>query len=59
MLVDIQALFLDTLANTQTVNLLNAVEQYYTTGSSPEVDNQNTEQLSTEETETVTVESTV
>ena len=59
MLVDIQALFLDTLANAQAVNLLNAVEQYYTTGSSPEVDNQNTEQLSTEETETVTVESTV
>lgn len=30
-LVDIQALFLDTLANAQAVNLLNAVEQYYTT----------------------------
>ena len=59
MFVDVETFFLNALADTQTVYLLDSVEQGETAGSSPKVDHQNTKQLSCEESKTVTVERTV
>ena len=59
MLVDIQTFVLDTGGNTQAVDLLDSKEEDDTAGSSPEVDHQNTEALSSEEAPAVTIERTV
>ena len=59
MLIDVKTLVLDALVDAQSVQLLDAVEQDDTTGSSPEVDDQDAEALSTEESPSVTVERTV
>ena len=59
MLVDIQAFFFNTLVNTQAVSELDAVEEGESAGSSPEVNHQNAEALSTEESPAVTVEGAV
>ena len=59
MLVHIQTFVLDTGGNAQAVKFLDTVEECDTASCSPEVDNQDTECLSTEESPAVTVESTV
>ena len=45
MLVDVKAFLLHTLSDTQAVSPLNTVEQGETTGSSPEVDDEDAKQL--------------
>ena len=57
--VDIEAFLFDALVDTQAVNLLDTVEQGKSAGSSPEVDDQDAEALSAEESPAVTVECTV
>ena len=59
MLIDVETFFLNTLAYTQTMQLLDAIEQGETTGSSPEVDHEDAKQLSTEESPSKAIESTV
>ena len=49
MFVNIEAFFLNALADTQAVYLLDAIEQSESTGSSPKVNHQNAEQFSSEE----------
>ena len=56
MLIDVETLFLDALVNTQAVDKLDAIEQGESTSSSPKVNHQNTEALSTEEAPTATIE---
>ena len=59
MFVNVEAFLFDTLVDAQAVQFLDAVEQGETTGGSPEVDDEDAEQLSTEESPAVTVESAV
>ena len=59
MLIDVETFFLYAFAYTQAVRLLDAVEQGESAGSSPEVNDQNAEALSAEETPAVAVEGTV
>ena len=59
MLVDVETFFLDARFYTQTVQFLDAVEEDESTCGCPEVDDEDTEALSTEETPTETVEGTV
>ena len=59
MFVDIETFLLNTLTNAQTVYLLDTIEEDETTGSSPEVDDEDTKQLSTKETPAEAVEGTV
>ena len=59
MFVDVETFFFYALADTQAVRLLDAVEQDESAGGSPEVNDQNAEALSTEESPTMTVECTV
>ena len=59
MLVDIEAFLFNSLVNTQAVQLLDAVEQDKSTGSSPEVDHQDAKTLSAEESPAKAVEGTV
>ena len=56
MFVDIESFLFNSLVNTQTVDLLDAIEQDDSAYSSPEVDHEYTEALSTEESPTATVE---
>ena len=58
MLVDIETFFLDSLINTETSNLLDTPEEDDTCYGCPKVDAEDTEALSSEETETATVEGT-
>ena len=58
MLVDIETFFLDSLVNTQTGNLLDAPEEDDTCYGCPNVDDDDTEALCTEESEAIAVEST-
>lgn len=55
-LVDIETFFLDSLVNTQTGNLLDAPEEDDTCYGCPKVDAEDTEALSTEESEATTIE---
>ena len=59
MFIDVETFFFYTFVNAQSVNIFYSIEQNYTTSSCPEVDDEDAEALSTEETPTVTVESTV
>ena len=59
MFIDIETFLLNTLVDAQSMQLLDAEEQDETTRCSPEVDDQNAEALSTEESPSVTVERTV
>ena len=59
MLVDIQSFILDTTIDAQSMQALDAVEQDETAGSSPEVDDEDAETLSTEESPTMTIEGSV
>ena len=59
MFVDVEAFLFNALIDAQTVQLLDAIEQNESAGSSPKVDNQNTETFSTEEAPAVAVERTV
>lgn len=56
MFIDVEAFFLNALVDTQANGLLNAVEENETASSSPKVDNDNTENLSQEESGAMTVE---
>ena len=58
MLVDIETFLLDSLVNTETTDLLDTPEEDDTCCSCPKVDAEDTEALSSEETETATVEGT-
>ena len=58
MFVNIEAFLFNTLVDAQAMQFLDAEEQYKTTDGSPEVDNQNAKALSSEETPSVTIEST-
>ena len=58
MLVDIEAFFLNSLVNTQAGNLLDSPEEDNTSCGCPKVDAEDTEALSSEETETATIEGT-
>ena len=59
MLIHVETFLFNALVDTQAVQLLDTKEQGDTTGCSPEVDDQNTESLSTEESPAASVESTV
>ena len=59
MLVDVETFFLDAGIHTKSVQFLDAVEEEKTASGCPEVDDENTEALSTEETPTASVEGTV
>ena len=54
-LVNIEAFLLNTLVDAQAVDILDSEEQDDTTGSSPEVDDQYAEYLSTEEAPAVSI----
>ena len=56
MLVDIETFFLDSLINTETSNLLDTPEEDDTCYGCPKVDAEDTEALSTEESEATTIE---
>ena len=58
MLVDVETFFLDSLIYSQTCNLLDAEEQYYTGNSCPCVDGKNTKTLCSEESESTAIECT-
>ena len=55
MLVDVETFLLYTLAYTQTMKLLDAIEQDEATGSSPEVNHEDTKHLCAKEAPTKTV----
>ena len=59
MLVDVETFLLYTLAYTQTMKLLDAIEQDEATGSSPEVDYEDTKHLCAKEAPTKAIEGTV
>ena len=56
MLVDVEALLLNTLVDTQTGNLLDTEEQYHTCHCCPYIDGKNSKTLCAEETEATTIE---
>ena len=56
MLINIQTFFLDSLINTETSNLLDTPEEDNTCYGCPKVDAEDTETLSTEESEATTIE---
>ena len=58
MLVDIEAFLFNSLVNTQAVQLLDAVEQDKSAGCCPEIDHEDAEQLSAEESPAKAVEGT-
>ena len=58
MLIDVETLFLDSLIDSQTRNLLDSEEQDYTGNGCPCVDGENTKALCPEESETATIECT-
>ena len=58
MLVDIETFFLNSLVNSQAGNLLDSPEEDNTCCGCPKIDAEDTEALSSEETETATVEGT-
>ena len=58
MLVDIEAFFLNSLVNTQAGNLLDSPEEDNACCGCPKIDAEDAEALSSEETETATVEGT-
>ena len=59
MFIDIQSFFLDTGIHTQTMSLLNSIEQDESADCSPEVDHEDNEGLCTKEAPTKAVERTV
>ena len=59
MLVNVETFFLDTTVDTQTVQLLDTIEQNETTDSSPKVDDEDAKAFCTEESPAVAIESTV
>ena len=59
MLVDVETFLLYTLAYTQTMKLLDAIEQDKATGSSPEVNHEDTKYLCAKEAPTKAIEGTV
>ena len=59
MLVDVETFLLYTFINAKTVNIFDAIEQNESTSGCPEVDDQDTEALCSEESPAVTVESTI
>ena len=59
MFVYVKTFLLYALVDTQAMQFLDAIEQSNTTGGSPKVDDENSKQLSAEESPTITVESTV
>ena len=59
MFVNIQSFVLNAAINTQTMQLLDAIEQDEATGGSPEVDDQDAEALRPEESPAMTIESTI
>ena len=56
MLVDVEALLLNTLVDTQTGNLLDTEEQYHSSYGCPSVDGKYTKNLRAEETEATSLE---
>ena len=58
MLVYVETFFLNALVDTQAMELLDAIEQGNTTGSSPEVDYKDTKAFGSEEPPTMTIEGT-
>ena len=58
MLIDVETLFLYSLVNSQTCNLLDTEEQYDTCNGSPCVDGEDTKALCTEESESTSLHST-
>ena len=58
-LVDVKTFLLDARLNTQTVQFLDAIEEDETACSSPEVDDEDAEALSGEESPTATIEGAV
>ena len=59
MFVDVETFLLDAGRYTKTVELLDAIEESESTSCCPKVDDEDAEALSTEESPTVTIESTV
>jgi hypothetical protein len=59
MFINVETFLLDALVNAQAVQLLNAIEENDTTGSSPEVNDQDAKALSSEESPSMTIESTI
>ena len=59
MLVNVEPLLLNALVDAQAMQLLDAVEQGESTGASLEVDDQDAQALSTEESPAVTIESAI
>ena len=59
MFINVESFLFDALVNAQAVQLLDSVEQSHTTGGSPKVDDQDAEQLCSEESPSVTIESTI
>ena len=59
MFVNVESFLFNAFVNAQTVKFLDSIEQSETTGSCPEVDNQDAETLSTEESPSVSIESTI
>jgi hypothetical protein len=58
-LIDIEAFFLNALVDAQTMQFLDAIEESEATNCSPEVDNEDTEALCSEESPTMTIEGAV
>ena len=59
MLINIQSFFLDASINTQADGVLQSIEERETTSRCPEVNDEDTECLSSEEAEAVPVEGAV
>ena len=59
MFVDVEAFLFDAVVNAQTMQFLDTKEQGETTGSSPEVDDEDAEALSTEESLSSSIEGTI
>ena len=59
MFINIQTLFFDTAIDTQAVKFLDAIEQGESAGCCPEVDHEDTKQLSAEEAPAEAVEGTI
>ena len=59
MFVDVEAFLFDALVDAQAMQFLDAIEQGESAGSSPKVDDEDTETLSAEESPAVTVERTI
>ena len=59
MFINVEAFLFNALVDAQAMQFLDAIEQGEATGGSPEVDDQDSEQLSTEESPAMTIEGTI